>query len=534
MKPDKDDNRLNSLLYKAKTGNMNRREFLTAATAMGITATMAGSFLNEAIAAPKKGGHFRMGISDGNTTDSLDPATFESGFQIAVAYIAGSWLTETGPDNKLEPELAESWEASPDAKEWTFQLRKGVEFHNGKTFDADDVVTTLNYHRAEDSKSAGKALLASVEDIKADGKNAVVVNLKEGSADFPYILNDYHFPMLPSKDGKVMWEGGVGAGSYIVKHFDAGVGAEFTRNPNYWRDDRGFFEEVSMTNVADVVARQNALVTGKVDLIDDLDPKTLRLLGKNPNVVIENVTSGAHATMPMHTDVAPFDNNDVRMALKLGIDRELILKQVMGGNGGLGNDHPISPVLPYHAAGLEQRKYDPEKAKFHLKKAGMSSVKVPLSASNVPFPGGVDAAVLFQESAKASGIEIDVIREPEDGYWSNVWLKKPFCLCTWGQRPTPDVMLSIAYAAEADWNDSHFQHERFNKVLVEARAELNDTLRTEMYAELQQILRDEGGTIVPFFRNWIYGRSNKTMRGPSVSGNWPMDAYKAPERWWFA
>jgi peptide/nickel transport system substrate-binding protein len=527
------DPQLESLVKSAKTGRLTRREFLGAAAALGVSATLAGALMNEAEATPKRGGHFRIGASDGNTTDSMDPATFESNFQILVAYNASGWLTETAPDNSLKPELAESWEASKDAATWTFKIRKGVEFHNGKTLDAMDVVNTINYHRGENSKSAGKSLLKSITDIKADGNNTVVVTLNSGSSDFPYVLNDYHFNILPSKDGQVMWKGGVGCGCYVVENFEPGVSAKLKRFPNFWRDDRGFFDEVSITSVTDVTARTNALVTNQLDLIDDADLKTLHLVAKNPDVEVENVSSGAHITFPMHVDVSPYDNNDVRLALKYAFPREQVLKKLLRGYGSLGNDHPIGPNLPYHAD-IEQRDYDLDRAKFHLKKAGLSSVKVNLSASNVSFPGGVDAAILFKEAAAGANIDVNVIREPDDGYWSSVWLKKPFCLASWGQRPTPDVMFSLGYAAGAAWNDSHFSDERFNKLLIQARAELNEKLRTDMYREMQEIVRDKGGTIVPFFRNWVFLRRSNVKHSGSLSGNWPMDGDKAPERWWFA
>ena len=152
----------------------------------------------------------------------------------------------------------------------------------------------------------------------------------------------------------------------------------------------------------------------------------------------------------------------------------------------------------------------------------------------MPLPGGVDLAVLYQENAKAAGIDINVVREPNDGYWSNVWLVKPFSLVSWGQRPTPDVMFSLAYAADAAWNETHFKDPRFNELLlVAARAELDDAKRGEMYAEMQQILRDEGGTIVPFFRNYVYAARTNVKHDDKLSGNWALDGNRAIERWWF-
>ncbi len=235
----------------------------------------------------------------------------------------------------------------------------------------------------------------------------------------------------------------------------------------------------------------------------------------------------------MFVDQAPFDSNDVRLALKYGIDRDQIMQKILRGHGTIGNDHPIGPTLPYWAD-LEQRQYDPDKAKHHLKKAGLDSLKVSLSTADAAFPGAVDMAILYKEHLDKRGIELTVVREPNDGYWSNVWLVKPFVVVAWGARPTPDVMFSLAYAADASWNESHYAGERFNEVMKQARAELDDAKRTEMYREMQQIYRDDGGTVVPFFRNYVYARRKNVMHGDKLTGNWPLDGARSMERWWFA
>jgi peptide/nickel transport system substrate-binding protein len=536
MSEDAHSEKLNTLSDEARTGRISRRRFMEGAATLGLTVAAASTLWSKtAKAEPKKGGRFRVALDDGNTTDSMDPATYESTFQITMSHTHRNYLTEITPENVVGPELAESWEASDDAAEWVFKLRQGVEFHNGKTFDADDAVATLNYHRGEDSKSAAKALLDSVVDVKADDKHTLRVKLNAGSADFPYVLTDYHFTMLPSNgEGGVIWEGGVGTGGYVVQEFEPGVRAFMTHAPNYWKEGRAHFDEVELLAIPDVNARQTGLTTGDLDAMIECDIKTVHLLARDKNVEVIEVASGTHTTMPMHVDVPPFDNNDVRLALKYGLDRETALQTILRGHGTIGNDHPIGPVLPYFAEGLEQRLYDPDKAKFHLKKAGMENLKVSFSASDVPLPGGVDLAIIYKEHAAKAGIEIDVVREPNDGYWSNVWLVKPFCLASWGQRPTPDVMFSLGYAADAPWNDSHFKNERFNQLLIEARAELNDAKRAEMYFEMQQIMRDEGGTIVPWFRNFVYANRANVMHDELLSGNWALDGARGAERWWFA
>ena len=515
-------------------GKISRREFMGRAAALGVTVGLASTMAGKAIAAtPKKGGHVRAGLGHGSTTDSLDPGTYENGFTGALNGAINNVLAEIGQSGQLEPNLAESWEASDDAAVWRFKIRQGVEFHNGKTLTVEDVVASINHHRGEDTKSAAKPLLETITDISTDGKDTLVVTLDGGNADFPFTISDYHIAIMPSEDGVMQWSEGIGTGGYKLTNFDPGVRADFTRNPNYWKEGAAHFDSLEILSITDVTARTNALTTGEIDVMDRLDIKTLHLLKRNKNVKIEETTGTAHYTAPMRTDTPPFDDNNVRMALKLAFDRDAMLRTVLRGHGSVGNDHPISPSNRYHASALPQRVYDPEKAKWHLKQAGLSSLKVDLSAADAAFAGAVDAAVLYKEHAAKAGIDINVIREPNDGYWSAVWMKKPWCMCYWGGRPTEDGMFSTAYAAGADWNDTFWEHERFNKLLVEARAELDEPKRREMYFEMQRIVSDEGGVVVPMFNNYVFGISAKIEHGP-LQGNWDLDGGLWMERWWFA
>lgn len=513
--------------------NLSRRAFLERAVAAGVSLAVAQTIWKSAEAAtPKKGGTARIGLHDSNTSDTLDPALAGGEFTVELGYAIRSCLTEVLPDGSVVGELASGWEASPDAKTWAFELRDGAEFHNGKSVTAQDVVDSINYHRGEESKSGGKALVATVESVKADG-NRVVLESSVGNADLPYALAAFQFQVCPSDGEGNLDLSGVGSGPYVLNSFEPGVRAEMTRHPNYFKNDRAHFDAVHFIALSDSNARNNALVTGEVDVISDVDLGTVSLLAKRPGVVIDEVASGAHATMPMHANVAPFDNNDVRMAMKFAIDREKALNLALKGHGTIGNDQPIGPSMPYYAE-LEQRQYDPDKAKHHLKKAGLSSLPVSLSAADAAFGGAVDLAVIYKESAEAAGIEVDLVREPDDGYWSNVWMKKPFSVSTWSARPTPDVMFTIAYKGGADWNESFWSHEKFDALLAEAKGELDQAKRAEMYAEMQMIMRDEGSAIIPFFRNRVSARSDKIAHSGELSGSSPLDGSRAAERWWFA
>lgn len=524
------------LTSQALSKKIDRRQFMQGALSVGLGATAASSLWTRDVAAqePKSGGSFRVGLDDGNTADSLDPATYNSRFMITMAHTKNNFLTEIAPDNQVTGELAESFEASKDAKTWTLKIRKGVEFHNGKTFDANDAMASLNYHRDEASKSAAKALLDGIEEIRADDANTLTIRLKAGNADLPYALTDYHLIMMAAKDGKVDPLEANGTGAYRLDEFEAGIRAGLSKNPNYWKEGRGHFAEVVFTAVNDVVARQASLHSDTFDAIIECDYLTAETMAKDTNVRLDEVPSGTHVGMPMFCDVEPFSNRDLRTALKLACDRQALIDRMLKGHGSIGNDHPIAPVMPFFDASQPQREYDPEKARALIKKAGLEGLKIQLSAADTVITGAVDMATLYAEMARQIGIEITVVREPNDSYWSDVWLKKPFCMAGWGQRPTPDIIFSLGYARGADWNESHFSNDRFNLLLNEARAEIDAKKRTEMYGEMQRLVSDEGGTIIPFFRNWLYARRANVAHSGQLSSSWPLDGARGAERWWLA
>ena len=526
-----------SLISDVQKHKLKRRDFIRGMVATGVSITAASSMWSTEVVAqtPKKGGKFRLGLGHGQTSDTLDPATYENGFTINMTFATNGYLTDVGSDGNLYAGIAETWEASADASSWTFKLRPGLTFHNGKTVTAEDVIASINHHRGDDSQSAAKPIVAPIVDIKAQSESTIVFDLDSGNADFPFIISDYHLPILPANaDGTPDWQSGVGCGAYQIKNFDPGVRADLIKFPDYWDDATGHFDEVEILAVVDPASRTNALISGEVDAIDRVDLKTVHLLQRKSGVVVHQVDGTTqHFTFPMHTNVAPFDNNDVRLALKYAIKREEIVEKVLQGFGSVGNDHPIGAGQRFFAAELEQTSYDPDRAREYLKKAGLDSLSVDINVADAAFAGAVDAAVLYAEHAKPAGITINVVREPNDGYWSNVWLKKPFCACYWGGRPTEDWMFSTAYASGVDWNDTRFEHARFNQLLLSARSELDESIRRGQYAEMQTILNRQGGTIIPMFASYVFASSDKIGHGPQFATDGDIDGTKAAIRWWF-
>ncbi len=517
-------------------GKLSRRDFVQFLLAAGFTTAAANTmFATAARAEPKKGGTFKMASGHGATTDTLDPATWTNGFQFNMAQgLFGAPLVQIDQKTGIVPHLVESIEPADGAAKWVFKLRKGVTFHNGKTVTATDVVETYNYHRGENSKSAVKSALGIIKNIVADGPETVIFELSSGSADFPYVTSDYHLPIYPAKEGGgIDWEKGISAGPYIIENYEPGVKVVGKRNPDYFKSDAAWFDSVEMLSVIDTAARTNALLSGEVHYINRVDLKTIDMLKMNPDTEIINLTGFGHYVAPMNVTQPPFDKVEVRQALKWAIDRKALVETVLQGYGTPGNDNPIAPSIKYATNPEPVYTYDPERAKSLLKKVGMESLKVDLSAANTAFSGAIDAALLMQAQAQAAGIDINVIREPDDGYWDNVWMKKPWCMSYWGGRPTCDWMFTTAYEGGAAWNDTFWNNARFNELLSQARSETDDAKRQAMYAEMQQILHDDGGIVVLMFNNYVSANSKAVAHG-DLNSNFDDDGGYIFERWWLA
>ncbi|AIR60711.1 MULTISPECIES: ABC transporter substrate-binding protein [Cedecea] len=489
--------------------SMSRRSFINTAALIGMGSALSLSPLAgfAAEATPKKGGVLKLGMSGGNTSDSLDPTLFSDWVPLNQAYMLMNGLVEIDENNQATPELLESWEAKPGAQEWTFKVRQGVTFHNGKALTVEDILYSINLHRGDQSRSAIKTQLAAIKDLKKSGENEITLTLDSGNADLPFLLADYHLVVVP--DGFTDWKHPIGTGGFVFDQYQPGVRSYFKRNPNYWKPNRAFVDAVEVLVINDATARTNALISGQVHAINRVDFKTVDFLKRSPALNIVRAAGGQHFTFLMDCRVAPFNNNDVRTAIKYGIDREKLLATVLRGYGTLGNDHPIPKTDRFFNKSLEQRAYDPDKAKFFLKKAGLSALPLELSSSDAAFAGALDAAALFQGEAAAAGIQVSIKRQPADSYWDDVWMKAPFSMGYWGGRPTADQMFSTAWQSTAKWNDTHWKNDKFDSLLIQARSLLDDQKRAEIYGELQSIARDDGGAMIPLFGDYLDAASKK-------------------------
>jgi len=511
-------------------GSMSRRDFVGYSAALGVSALAANTMLAAAAraAGPQKGGTLRMGLQGGSTTDSLDPALAANQVTLMMGRLWGEPLLTINDDGSLQGMVAESFEGSEDALVWRFKIRSGITFSNGRKVTAEDAAASLMRHAGEGSKSGALGIMRSVKNVSADG-DTVVVELDGPNADLPHLMTDYHLLIQP--DGGVdNPSAAIGTGPYILKEVELGVRIIAEKNPNYWDDSVAHASTIELLVINDNTARVAALQSGQVDIIDRVPPRTAGLVARAPGITVHRTPGPGHYVFIAHLDTAPFNNRDVMLALKYGMNRQEMLDKVLFGYGTIGNDTPINASYPYYTE-FEQRVYDPDRAAFHWKKSG-ADTPVLLRTSENSFPGAPDAASLFQQSLAAAGIPLELKREPNDGYWSEVWNVKPFCTSYWGGRTTQDQMFSTAYLSTADWNDTRFKNERFDQLLIAARAELDPARRTQMYADMGAILRDEGGLICPMFNDFVDATSDRVDGWGKGGAGYPLMNSYAHVRMW--
>ncbi len=521
-----------SLKALAIERRLDRREFMNAAAAAGVAVATASTLWTQvASAAPSRGGHATIGSDGGAAVDTLDPIKAIGTDHITqAAFCCFDSLTELEADGTPVGSLAESWETSADGRTWTFKLRQ-AEFHNGKTVTADDVVWSLNRHLSDENTYAeGKLIVGALEELKADGPDTVVMVQGEVNFDLPAHLSA--FGLLIGPEGTTDWEKGVGSGPYVLEEFTPGLRFAGRRYENFYRDDQGYFDSVELVNIEDPAARASALLSGSAHAIGQPEARTARMLGSTDGFSLLEAPGTQHYTTAMRTDLDPFTDNNLRLAVKYGIRRQEIVDKVFGGFGYIGNDHPIGRSQQFFNTDLPQREYDPDKAAYHLKQAGLDGIALELKASDGAFGGSVDMGVLMAESMAPAGVDVTVDRVPGDGYWSEVWLVAPWCCVYWNGRPTVDWMLTSSYISSSSWNDTYFHNDHFDSVLAAARSEPDQALRRDMYFELQEILNMEGGTTVVAFANALIGASDALGHG-EVGGNRRMDDSRLPRRWWF-
>ena len=487
---------------------ISRRDFMSYMIAAGATTAASGTLftgLSDAWAnTPKRGGKIIFAGDQHGPADTLDPALYTA----AIDYFRGRMfygsLTRLTDSLGYEPELAEEVIPNENATVWTFKIRKGVEFHNGKTLTADDVIYTMNRHLGADSISKASSLVSMIDRWEKVNDYEVRAVLNSPNADLPIALGTFHFKIL--QEGVTDFATAIGTGPYKVKEFKPGVRTIGVRNENYWGEG-GYLDEIEHYGIGDSVARLNAFLAGDIDGMVNVPAKAFSQVHSAAGKELWSLESGRYINLVPRHDVAESNNPHLWAAMQHLQDRQRLVKGVLKGQGGLGNDQPIGPAYFDHSPDIPQRELDLDKAKYHFQKSGIGSAPIEVIAAEVG-PGAVDQCLFMQREGKKIGMNFDVKQVTTDGYWGAVWLKAPICVATWNMRPTANIMLTLAFQGDAAWNETRWKSEKFDKTLVEVRGVTDPAKRKQMYHDLQMDVYENCGMSIPAHLNYVDGVSS--------------------------
>jgi len=488
---------------------MTRRDVLRMLVAAGMQASVAGTLATRAIDAhaqtPKRGGSIRAAGFTAASSDTLDPPKQSNSTDYVRCNMFYNTLTEFDSRLAPQPALAEQI-LNEKATVWTFKLRRGVQFHDGKPLTSADVVYSLARHKDPATASKAKSLADQIEEVKANGPSEVRVRLVAPNADFPAVLATHHFHIV--KDGTSDFTTAVGTGPYKCKEFKPGIRSIAVRNDNYWRAGKPYLDEIEFFGIGDEAARVNALLSGDVQLIGNVNPRSTQRITQTAGYAVHETKAGGYTDLVVRRDAPQTGNLDFALALKYLFDREQMKSAIMRGYAVIANDQPIDPTNRFYYAGLPQRKFDPDKAKFHLQKSGLAGATVPLVASPAA-SYSVEMAVILQQEAQKVGLNLDVKRMPSDGYWSNHWMKHPVGFGNINPRPSADILFTLFFKSDAPWNESGWKSEKFDQLLVAARSETDEAKRRQMYADMQVLINEQAGIGIPIFMSILDGYSSK-------------------------
>lgn len=429
----------------------------------------------------------------------LDPAFASSDSEIAVLNAVYDYLVDVDAGNNIRPRLATSWAVSGNGLQYTFQLARGVTFHDGSPLTTADVVWTFDRLRDPALELPTADLYANIASIEAASDTEVVFTLKETNPFFLFDLSDNHAAILKAntQDAATSFNG---TGPFKVTNYIPEDRMTFAANDAYFIPGKPGVAEMEFIFFSDPAASVDALRSGQVDLAMRMPTPLFLTLKEEPGINAVAVPTNGFDAVRLRTDRAPGNDPRVIQALKLATDRQAIFDTVTLGLGAPGRDTPIGPLYTaYYSEDTPIPARDPAAAKALLAEAGYpDGLKLDL---HVPDSGDrPDLAVVLKEQWAAAGIDVNVLVEPESVYYGdNGWLEVDLGITGWGSRPIPQFYMDVMLVTDAKWNESHFSDEEFDALAKTAGTTLDEAERVAAYKEIQRILIERGPIIVPYF-----------------------------------
>lgn len=448
-------------------------------------------------------------LGDG-ASPSLDPISPNRFYQ--ANDLIYSRLVRQDENGAPSPELATEWSVNADGTEWTIKLRDGVRFHDGSAFDAGDVKYTLERINGPALESPVASVLGMIDHVEVIDPLTAKIVLSSPHAGLIVLLMDYRVRMIPEGSGETIGTEANGTGPFKMETYDPEGTTVLVANADYWEGPPKV-DAVHIIAIPDTAARTQALLAGQLDMATIAsDQRTV--FEKSGEFELQNFPTGDWFGIVFRTDLAPFDNPLVRKAVRVAVDRQAMVKLLVGeGNAVVTCDHPVMPGDPYRAE--FDCPPDVNAAKRLLAEAGYpDGIEFDLVTSELE-PGMVQYAEVYQQQVAPAGIKANIVLAPADGYWEDVWMVAPVSMTSWSQRPA-DQVLNEVFRSTSSWNESYFKNPRFDELLDLARSSLDLEKSKGYYAEAQRLLFEEGGTFIGYFENSLRAVNRRVSGLPPV------------------
>lgn len=518
----------------ALASGASRRDVLKLLMGAGMALAGSSQIVSLAQAAvtatPRRGGRVRVASATSSIADTLDPAKLANQTDYARSRMLYSCLTRFDGSLTPRPALAESF-TTQDARRWRFKLRRGVTFHDGRSLHADDVAFSLMRHKDPNTVSKAKIFADQIASVRALAADEVQIDLHEPNADLPVTLGMFWFAIVQA--GTRDFNAGIGTGPFRLKEFKRGLRSIMVRNPDYWQDGRPYVDEIVFAGLGDEGARVNALLSGDLDLVAAVDPRSVARINGSRGFTVFTQPSGQYSNLAMRQDMAPGSNHDFAMAVKLLFDRQRIVDSVALGHAVIANDQPIHPTNRFYFSGLPQREQDLDLARHHFARSGIGATAIPVVASPAA-SYSVEMTLALQQAARRIGMNLQLQRMPPDGYWANHWGKSAVGWGNVNARPNADAVLTQFFKSDASNNDARWKDPTFDQLLLAARSEVDEARRKQLYADMQVMIHEQGGVAIPLFISSLDAH-NVRLKGLSPIPVGGLMGYDFAEHvWWDA